>query len=140
MNFQEHYKGRFINILRWSQLDNLWEKVKAQPDGWYIYHVGEVLPTAPIDVERLKQFIKEIDKLLHKEHDHNYCGIVYADDKEKPAMIKIFDPHHLGAVCGSSGTVVQPGWLLTRIPPEVIIKDVPTPSHRKRWWQKLFSL
>ncbi len=140
MNFKEHYKGRFINILRWPQLDKLWEKVKEQPDGWYIYHVGETLPTAPVEVKKLKQFLKEIDKLLHKEHDQNYCGIVYADDKENPAMIKIFDPHNLGFVCGSSGTVVHPGWLLTRIPPEVISKDAPTPKNRKRWWQKLFSL
>jgi len=40
MNFQQHYKGSFINMLRWSQLDQLWDKVKAQPNDWYIYFVG----------------------------------------------------------------------------------------------------
>ena len=140
MDFQQHYKGKFINILRWNQLDDLWEKVKAQPNGWYIYLVGETLPTAPVEADKLKQFIEEIDKLLHKEHEHNYCGIVYTDDKETPAMIKIFDPHNLGSSCGSCGTVVHPGWLLTRIPPEVINNDAPTPRNRKRWWQRLFGL
>ncbi|OAD22704.1 hypothetical protein THIOM_001482, partial [Candidatus Thiomargarita nelsonii] len=62
MNFQEHYKGRFINMLRWPQLDQLWDKVKAQPNDWYIYFVGETVPTAPIDATELNQFIEEIDQ------------------------------------------------------------------------------
>jgi hypothetical protein len=140
LSFQEHYKGRFINMLRWHHLDELWEQVKAQPEGWYIYFVGEPLPTEPVDVARLNQFIEEIDQLLRKEHDYNYCGIVYADDKNTPTMIKIFDPNNLGMVCGTSDTPVPPRWLLTRIPPEAILDDAPTPLNRKRWWQKLFSI
>jgi hypothetical protein len=140
LSFQEHYKGRFINMLRWHQLDDLWKQVKAQPDGWYIYFVGEAVPTMPVEIIQLNQFIEEIDQLLHKEHDYDYCGIVYADDKETPAMIKIFDPNNLGMVCGSSDTPVPPRWLLTRIPPETIVDDAPTPLNRKRWWQKLFSM
>ena len=140
LSFQEHYKGRFISMLRWHHLDELWEQVKAQPDGWYIYFVSETLPTEPVDVAALNQFIEEIDQLLRKEHDYDYCGIVYADDKETPAMIKIFDPNNLGMVCGSSNTPVPPRWLLTRIPPEAIVDNAPTPLNRKRWWQKLFSM
>ncbi len=138
MNFQEHFQGRFSNMLRWPQLDQLWDKVYEQPNDWYIYFVGELVPTAPVEAVELKQFIQEVDKLLHKEHDYDYCGIVYADNKEKPTMIKIFDPNNLGAVCGSSGSVVPPRWLLTRIPPETIIDNAPTPANRKRWWQRLF--
>lgn len=140
LSFQQYYKGRFINMLRWSDTSQLWEGVKAQPNGWYIYFVGESLPTAPVEAEILNQFIQKIDQLLRKEHDYDYCGIVYADNKKTPAMIKIFDPNNLGAVCGSSGTVVHPRWLLTRIPPEAIIDDTPTPANRKRWWQRLFPL
>jgi len=54
-------------------------------------------------------------------------------------MIKIFDPNNLGAVCGSSGTVVPPRWLLTRIPPATIVDEAITPLNRKRWWQRLFT-
>jgi len=95
------------------------------------------VPTAPVDATELNRFIEEVDQLLRKEHDYDYCGIVYAD--ETPTMIKIFDPNNLGAVCGSSGTVVPPRWLLTRIQPEAIVDDAPTPANRKRWWQGLFS-
>ncbi len=140
MNFQQHYKGRFINMLRWPQLDYLWDKVKAQPNGWYIYFVGQTVPTAPVQTLELKLFIREIDKLLRKEHDYDYCGIVYTDDRETPSMVKIFDPNNLGAVCGGSGSVVLPRWLLTRIPPETIVDDGPTPANRKRWWHHLFSI
>lgn len=140
ISFRQHYKGKFINMLRWHQLDALWEQVKAQPNGWYVYFVGETVPTAPVETETLHQFLQEVDKLLRQEHNYDYCGIVYADDRETPAMIKIFDPNNLGAVCGSSGTTVPPRWVLTRIPPETIIDDAPTPANRKRWWQKLFSV
>ncbi len=138
ISFQEHYTGRFINMLRWHQLDELWEKVKINPAGWYIYCIGESLPMESASETELKIFIEKIDKLLHIDHDYNYCGIVYADDKEKPTMIKIFDPNNLGAVCGSSNTVVPPGWLLTRIQPELILNHAFTPLNRKRWWQRLF--
>ena len=139
MTFQQHYHGRFTNMLRWHQLDQLWEKIKAQPNGWYVYFVGENVPTAPVDATALNKFIQEVDKLLRQEHDFDYCGIVYADDRETPAMVKIFDPNNLGATCGSSGTVVPPRWLLTRIPPQPIVDNMPTPANRKRWWQRVFS-
>ncbi|RKZ75897.1 MAG: hypothetical protein DRQ57_05935 [Gammaproteobacteria bacterium] len=87
-SFQQHYKGSFTNMLRWHQLDKLWENVKVQANGWYIYFVGETLPSAPVEATALVQFIQEIDKLLRSEHDYDYCGIVYADDKENPSMIK----------------------------------------------------
>jgi len=138
ISFQQHYTGRFVNMLRWHQLDELWNTVKTQSSGWYIYFVGETVPTAPVNTITLNQFIQEVDKLLRKEHDYDYCGIVYADDKKMPSMIKIFDPNNLGAVCGASGSKVLPRWLLTRIPPEVIIDDAPTPANRKRWWRRLF--
>ncbi len=140
ISFKEYYTGRFTNMLRWPQLDNLWETVQAQPHGWYIYSIGEAVPTTPVPDNKLNQFIQEIDKLLKQEHDYDYCGIVYVDNKESPAMIKIYDPNNLGMVCGSSGTVIPPRWLLTRIPPESITDNAPTPASRKRWWQRLFPV
>ena len=137
--FQQQYRGRFIGILRWPQLDELWERVKASPEGWYIYFIGEAVPTSPVKIEMLYQFIDEVDKLLHRDHHHDYCGIVYADDKENPALIKIFDPNNLGATCGSSGKIVPPRWVLSRLAPQLIADDAPVPASRKRWWQNLFS-
>jgi hypothetical protein len=137
--FQQKYRGRFVGILRWHQLDELWERVKTMPEGWYVYFIGEPVPTRPIKAENLYQFIDEVDKLLHRDHHHDYCGIVYVDDKENPTMIKIFDPNNLGYSCGSSGKIVPPRWLLSRLAPQVIEDDAPVPASRRRWWQQLFS-
>jgi len=139
LSFQQHYRGRFGSILRWHQLDELWDVVKAQPEGWYIYLIGDTLPTQHASAEELKNFITEVDTLLRQEHEERYCGIVYADNTTQPQMIKIFDPNNLGSSCGSSGKVIPPRWLLSRILPETIEDDAPMPMNRKRWWQRLFS-
>lgn len=134
--FQQHYNGRFVNMLRWQQLDDLWDKVKqTQPDDWYVYLVKATVPTMPVDSSELNQFIQGVNTFLHQKHDYDYCGIVYVDDHNCPSMIKIFDPTNLGAVCGSSGTKILPRWLLTRIPPEALIDDTVERTKQKRWWQ-----
>ncbi|MCK5877928.1 MAG: hypothetical protein KAG43_09850 [Candidatus Marithrix sp.] len=130
-SFQEYYKGNFTSALRWHHLDELWEKILVQSDGWYIYHIGEKPPTKPVTKNDLKQFIEKADQILHQEHKYDYCGIVYADNKETPAMVKIFDPKNLGVVCGIGKTIVHPRWLLTRIPPEIL--EVKTEIKYKRW-------
>ena len=138
ISFKQYYRGYFINMLRWQQLDALWEQVKLIPEGWYIYFVGKSVPDSQVTVEQLNEFIKEIDKLLRTEHDYDYCGIVYVDNPQSPSMIKIFDPNHLGASCGSSGQVIFPGWVLSRIPPEPLVTSLLLPENRKRWWHRLF--
>ncbi|MDM8565536.1 hypothetical protein QUF74_07770 [Candidatus Halobeggiatoa sp. HSG11] len=130
-SFQQYYKGSFTSALRWHQLDDLWEKTVAQPDGWYIYHIGRKPPTEPTNKKTLTQFIQKVDKILHQEHKYDYCGIVYADNKETPAMIKIFDPKNLGVVCGTGKAIIHPRWLLTRILPESI--EIKTEIKYKRW-------
>ncbi len=137
-SFKQHYVSSFTNMLRWHQLDELWKNVKNNAEGWYIYLIGDTVPDTAVTSEELYQFIQEIDELLHREHDYDYCGIVYADNKESPLMIKIFDPSNLGSACGCSGQVIPPRWLLTRIPPEAIIDDTIIPANRIRWWQRLF--
>jgi hypothetical protein len=80
-----------------------------------------------------------VDQLLRSEHDEDYCGIVYVDAPEDPRLVKIFDPNHLGASCGSSGLRVLPGWVLSRDPPLDLQAAVPPTRSRRRWWQALFS-
>ncbi len=131
--FQQHYSGNFTSALRWHQLDELWEKVIAEPEGWYIYHTREKPPIEPADKNTLQQFVQKVDKLLHEEHKYDYCGIVYADNKITPTMIKIFDPKNLGVVCGVGKSTVQPRWVLTHIIPEIIETEVETKTKYKRW-------
>jgi hypothetical protein len=133
------FRGGFTSALRWPQLDALWERVRAEPDGWYVYAVGEVPPENPADREQLLQFITEIDALLRREHDEDYCGIVYADEPTVPRMIKIYDPNNLGVGCGFSDNPPLPGWVLSRLPPVDLPAARAQTAGRRRWWQRLFG-
>ena len=88
---------------------------------------------------QLQRFITEIDALLRREHDEDYCGIVYADDPSAPGMIKIYDPNNLGKVCGYSANPPLPGWVLSRLPPADLQAAQVQPAGRRRWWQRLFG-
>ena len=85
------------------------------------------------------RFVDEIDQLLRREHDEDYCGIVYADDLGEPAMIKIYDPHNLGVVCGSSDHPPLPGWVMSRIAPVDLPAAQRPTGRRRRWWRYRMS-
>jgi len=133
------FRGSFTSALRWPQLDALWERVLANPEGWYVYAIGEAPPETPADAEQLQRFVAEIDVLLRREHDEDYCGIVYADEPSDPAMIKIYDPNNLGVVCGFSTNPPLPGWVLSRLPPVDLPAAQAPAAGRRRWWQRLFG-
>lgn len=138
-DFSGAFRGRFRGILRWPQLDDLWGRLRADAEGgWYIYTVGEEPPRAPAPGTALLDFLTAIDARLRTEHDEDYCGIVYVDDPERPAMVKIFDPGNLGVVCGSSEQPPLPGWVLSKLPPETLAPAAPS---RRGFggWRRLFS-
>jgi hypothetical protein len=137
--FSRRMNGYLHGMLRWPQLDALWARLRADPQGWYACQVGEALPSAPLDAAALVRFVGEIDALLRREHQADYCGIVFADDPEQPALIKIYDPHHMGSFCGSGSTPIPPRWVLTRCRPEPIQDDAPMPASRRSWWRRLFA-
>jgi hypothetical protein len=138
--FLRAFRGSFTSALRWHQLDALWERLRERADaGWYIYAVGETPPAAPSSAEQVRSFIVEIDKLLREEHDEDYCGIVYADDLNKPSFLKIYDPHNLGVSCGYSENPPLPGWVMSRIPPVDLPATRVVSKNRQRWWQRLFG-
>ncbi|MFA7097072.1 MAG: hypothetical protein WC383_11420 [Gammaproteobacteria bacterium] len=134
------FKGSFISALRWHQLDELWNTLRGMAgSGWHIYAIGETPPHAPATAEQVNAFITEIDALLRREHDEDYCGIVYADNFKSPTIIKIYDPNNLGSVCGSSANPPLPGWVLSLLPPVDLKAALPPPMNRRRWWQRLFG-
>lgn len=139
--FIEAYKGKFRSMLRWPELDALWATLRAGKElEWYIYAVGEAAPATAVSHEKLESFIDEIDALLRREHDEDYCGIVYADDPGAPAFIKIYDPGNLGSVCGPGfGPPPLPGWILSTLPPTDLSAAFPPPANRRRWWRRLFG-
>jgi len=135
--FRVAFRGRFENVLRWEQLDALWEVLgRDAAGGWYIYAVGEQPPPEPATQETLERFLVEIADLLRREHAESYCGIVYTDSTTVPAFVKIFDPHNLGVSCGYSTNPPLPGWILSKLPP-VNLQAVPLPGNRRRWWERL---
>lgn len=140
MDFYTAFRGTFSGVLRWEQLDEVWGRLRAGADnGWYLYAVGEPPPATPVERDALLRFIDEVDVLLRREHDEDYCGIVYVDDMQMPTFVKIFDPNNLGVSCGYSDNPPLPGWILSRLPPVDLQAPMPQPGNRRRWWQRLFA-
>lgn len=137
--FEQKFKGLLYGVLQWHDLDALWQRVLADPEGWYASLTGTPPPEQTLSVADLKQFIGEVDALLHREHEEKYCGIVYADDLKQPSFIKIYDPHNLGSSCGVHTGAHPPRWLLSRQLPVLIVDNAPLPNARKRWWQAIFG-
>ncbi len=139
-DFLTAFRGSFSGVLRWPQLDALWEVLKRDAGGgWYLYAIGEPPPVAPVAAGELQRFIDEVDVLLRREHGEDYCGIVYADDLNAPGFVKIFDPNNLGVSCGYSDNPPLPGWILSKLPPVDLQAPAPLPGNRRRWWRRLFA-
>lgn len=139
-SFLGTFKGKFFGILRWPQLDTLWEKLKADSaEGWYLYAVGEEPPTKITKGEKVTTFINELDLLLRREHNEDYCGIVYANDLENPSFIKVFDPNNIGTSCSIAKQGPLPGWIISKIPPVDIAEAMKPTANRRKWWQKIFK-
>lgn len=135
--FGRAYRGMLFGILSWAQLDIFWTRIDPAA-GWYLYAVGEPVPQTPAEPAAVTRFVEQVDALLRKEHQHDYRGIVYADDLENPRLVKIYDPNHLGASCGSSQEPPPPGWIMSRFLPGALGHAAPTAS-RKRWWEAFLA-
>lgn len=138
--FLTAFRGSFSSLMQWSQLDAFWDTLRARADaGWYVYCIGEALPHHALSAAQLRKFIQEVDILLRRDHDESYCGIVYTDSKTDPTFVKIFDPNHLGASCGSSKNPPLPGWIVSLLPPVHLESKRPLPEGRRRWWKGLWA-
>ena len=131
--FRGKLDGLLYSLLSWDQLSAFWLRIDASA-GWYLYAVGQPVPESVANAGQVADFVNRIDTLLRQEHEEKYCGIVYADDVEKPTFIVIYDPHNLGVSCGSSKTRVLPGWIMSQVPPESLEVTV-VPNNRKKWWE-----
>jgi len=138
--FLSTFRGSFTGVLSWDDLDAFWVVVRNKAAaGWYVYAIGEPAPEQQSTAEQVNSFLNEVDALLRKEHQEDYCGIVYADSKTEPSMIKIFDPNNLGVQCGFSDNPPLPGWVMSRLPPVPLESGDQRPEGRKRWWRRLWD-
>lgn len=132
-SFADTLNGTLWGLMRWSQWGALRAHI-ATGEGWYFYAVGEALPAAPLAGPQLVKALTALDELLRRDHQDEHLGIVYADDLSRPSLVKIYDPHHMGG-CGGGNS--PPGWVLSRMPPELIEINHPRPENRRRWWREL---
>jgi len=138
--FMALYQGYLQGVMKWADWDEFVAVLKTQTDkGWYVYHVGDEAPQQPASAEQFSIFVDEIDVLLKKEHQEDYCGIVYTSDPKEPQLVKIYDPNNLGVVCGFSKNPPLPGWVLSLQKPDDLVLAFPPVQSRKRWWKKIFS-
>jgi len=138
-DFLNTFNGKFYGVLRWQQLDDLWQKVKDDKEqGWYIYAIGEPLPTHKTIGESVNTYVDELNTLLRREHDEDYCGVVYTDSFEKPRLIKVFDPNNLGTSCSIAAQGPLPSWIITKIKPEELSSQTKQTGNRRRWWKTIF--
>ncbi len=133
------FDGTLFSLLSWEQLSVFWQKLDPAA-GWYLYALGEARPETPAQAEHVTAFIRELDILLRREHDEDYCGIVYADNLDEPTLVKIYDPNHLGTSCGSGKYRILPGWVMSRIPPSDLDPSHYVPQNRRRWWEGIVGL
>ncbi len=138
--FYVAFRGRFTGLLSWNDLSAFWDTVRQRAAaGWYVYAIGEAVPAQPSTAEQVNSFLDAIDALLRKDHQEDYCGIVYTDSDTQPSMIKIYDPNNLGVQCGFSSNPPMPGWVMSVPPPVTLDNNAHLPAGRRRWWQKLWA-
>ena len=139
-NFKKLFRCKFYGVLRWYQLDHVWDVVKSdKADGWYINEINKSVPdTITQDTDLILQ-IEQIDQYLRKEHDEDYCGIVYVDNLDKPEFIKVFDPKKLGTSCSIAKTPSLPKWTISKVKPQDLTLQKETSNKPKHWLGNLFS-
>ncbi len=139
--FYQKFKGRFSGVLRWEQLDQLWDSLAQTQVQWYLYDLSQAPPLQAQGQVSVKAFINEIDKILRSEHQEDYCGIVYVDSLSDPSMIKVFHPKRLGVVCGSSDNPPLPAWIISLLPPIDLPELIyPSPKQQKSVWRRWLPL
>lgn len=142
--FLRAFHGSLAGIRHWQDLDDFWDLLKKSADDqWFLYTITETPPTQPLQRGEFIQRLDNIDDLLRREHQEDYCGIVYVDNMQQPAFIKIYHPGNLGVVCGFSDNPPLPGWILSRLPPvelnEQNLASLRNTKSKRRWWQRLIQ-
>jgi len=128
-------------MLHWSQLDDLWTRVRERPEGWYAIVGNDPWPAEPLDAPGLLRLVEDIDATLRHDRNPSYCGLAYVDDPAAPAYIKVFDPRTLGTFCSCGDEPTRPRWVLSRRRPVAAAAGVSTPTGRASrvpapWWRR----
>ena len=113
-SYAAFFDGSLKGLLQWRQFDDLWEYLRAHPEGWYVRDFsGRQVPRAPMPAPEFLAFLNEAEDFLRRRQQEDYCGFIYLDDVENPSFIKVFDPRRMGSACGCGGQV-SPRWTISR--------------------------
>ena len=136
--YMSAFDGLLTAIRFWHELDDFFEALKSRNQNqWYAYAVGESPPQQPMAQAEFNRMLDEIYQLLRRDHEQDYCGIVYVDNRENPSFVKIYDPNNLGSSCSTGTERALPGWTLSLAQPVDLKAAFPQPGNRRRWWQRL---
>jgi hypothetical protein len=138
--YQEAFYGYFKGIKSWDDLTAFWQHLEQHADdSWFVYETNQLPPGSPLPSQAFIDFIQQADDYLRKNHDEDYCGIVYVDDPESPEFIKIYDPNNLGVVCGYSDNPPLPKWSVSRLRPVDLNAADTDKKGWKKWLGNMFS-
>jgi hypothetical protein len=134
--FVRHYLGGFSGILRWRQLDELWQWLNQHhPGEWYLYQTDTVPPAEPLSQDDLGLQLEQIDQYLRHTHKADYCGVVYVDDPKAPTYIKVYNPKGMGSSCSMSEIPPLPKWIISLERPENLKELLEQTEKTHPWWQ-----
>lgn len=123
IEFRTLFSGRLSGLLKWDQVDALFALIAEGGEDWYLYRVSEGLPEAPLSGEELGAKLKDIrDWAFIQNKKDPLCGCVFVNDREDPAIVKIYDPAS-GSSC--SVTTPLPVYTLSRSMPEKLPFEAP---------------
>ena len=125
--FWRAYQGAFTGILKWEDMDALWEVLARAPDGWHVFDPEQEAPGAPLEAGDFVAFLEEARGLLETRRDLEHCGAAYVDDRMAPSFVKVFDPTGMGSSCSISGAPILPRWIVTQMAPDSLPKGADKP-------------
>ncbi|MBF0284547.1 MAG: hypothetical protein HQL51_08825 [Magnetococcales bacterium] len=137
--FAARLNGRFDGVIRQEQIDELGSAM-ARSDGWYLVQPGDPYPAQPVSGSEARCHLEGlVDEILRVEQG-TWSTMIYAQSLEAPEIIKVFHPRRAGSSCGSSGQVIRPWRVLTRIPPGPVPDweaEAVGETGGRGWWKKL---
>lgn len=123
MTFSEIFQGKMYGVLSWQKFDGVWDHLRANPSGWYVWQCDQPQPTEPMSKAELTTFLVQSETFLRKQDRAKRCGFVYLDDPESPTFLKIFHPRKMGSGCGCSGEPVLPYWTISKVAPAPFVSQ-----------------
>ncbi len=127
--FWQAYQGSFSGLMNWQRVEEFFDALAENTEGWYVFQMDGPLPEAPLNAAEFKTRLAEMRDLTLTYRDASHCFSLFADHQTDPQFIKVFDPGNLGASCGSSGSRIYPRWTVSRIKPDAPVPVAEEPAN-----------